>query len=39
MLLETFNKLFEYKSEQGDQWRILKQDSDGLFRGDCEEKI
>jgi len=37
MILETFNKLFEYKSEQGDQWRILKQDSDGLFRGDCED--
>jgi len=37
MILETFNKLFEYKSEQGDQWRILKQDSDGLMRGDCED--
>lgn len=37
MLLKVFNKLFEYKPEQGDRWRILKQDSDGLFRGDCED--
>ena len=37
MLLETFNSLYEYRSEKGDQWRILKQDSDGLMRGDCED--
>ena len=37
MILDTFNSLFEYKADQGDQWRILKQDSDGLMRGDCED--
>ena len=36
MLLETFNKLFEYKSEQGDQWRIPKVEY-GAMRGDCED--
>jgi len=37
VILDTFNSLFEYKADQGDQWRILKQDSDGLMRGDCED--
>lgn len=37
MILATLNKLFEYKADSGDKWRILKQDSDGLMRGDCED--
>ena len=36
MLLETFNSLYEYRSEKGDQWRIPKI-KDGKILGDCED--
>jgi predicted transglutaminase-like cysteine proteinase len=36
MLLDTFNRLYEYKSEEGDQWRIPKI-VNGQILGDCED--
>lgn len=36
MILETFNRLYEYRSEKGDQWRIPKI-KDGQILGDCED--
>jgi predicted transglutaminase-like cysteine proteinase len=37
MILETFNKLFEYTSDPGwDRWRIPKVEY-GAMRGDCED--
>ena len=36
MLLETFNKLYEHRSEKGDQWRIPKL-INGQILGDCED--
>jgi predicted transglutaminase-like cysteine proteinase len=36
MLLETFNSLYEYRSEKGDHWRIPKI-KDGKILGDCED--
>lgn len=37
MILETFNKLFEYTSDPGwDRWRIMKV-KDGKMKGDCED--
>ena len=35
MNLDTFNALFEYRSEEGDQWRIPKVEDKIL--GDCED--
>ena len=35
MNLNTFNALFEYRSEEGDQWRIPKVEDKIL--GDCED--
>jgi predicted transglutaminase-like cysteine proteinase len=34
--LETFFKLYEYRSEKGDQWRIPKIEN-GQILGDCED--
>ena len=36
MILDTFNSLFEYKADQGDQWRIPKI-VNGKILGDCED--
>ena len=36
MILETFFKLYEYRSEKGDQWRIPKIEN-GQILGDCED--
>ena len=36
MILDTFNSLFEYKADQGDQWRIPKI-KNGKILGDCED--
>jgi len=36
VILDTFNSLFEYKADQGDQWRIPKI-KNGKILGDCED--
>jgi predicted transglutaminase-like cysteine proteinase len=36
VILDTFNSLFEYKADQGDQWRIPKI-VNGKILGDCED--
>jgi len=39
MNLQHFNDCYKYKYDlKGrDRWRVLKRDSDGMFRGDCED--
>ena len=38
MLLERLITSYEYKrDEKRDQWRVLTPDSDGMYRGDCED--
>lgn len=39
MSLHSLNDHYEYKydAKGRDKWRVLKQDPDGMFRGDCED--
>lgn len=39
MLLNSLNDHYEYKydAKGRDRWRVIKQDSDGMLLGDCED--